>query len=169
MTYEIYRYIFIGGAILSGIMLVVTVIAFFALKIPTVIGDLTGSNARKAIEKIRDQNEHTKDSGRPLNERSELTGKMTRTGRIAPSGAASTIASNAITTQQLGASGKAAETTVLGGAETTVLGNSTNANETTVSNGGASAAVAEATVPNSDALPFVIEYEITFIHTDEII
>ena len=59
MTYEIYRYIFLGGAILAGIMFAVSVLVFFLLKIPTVIGDLTGANARKAIENIRNQNEST--------------------------------------------------------------------------------------------------------------
>ena len=57
MTYEIYRYIFYGGLILSGLMLAVTVVLFFVLRIPNVIGDLTGANARKAIESIRNQNE----------------------------------------------------------------------------------------------------------------
>ena len=56
MTYEIYRYIFFGGAALAGIMLIVAVLLFIFLHIPTVIGDLTGSNARKAIEEIRNQN-----------------------------------------------------------------------------------------------------------------
>ena len=53
MTYEIYRYIFIGAAILCGIMAIVSIALFFLLKIPRVIGDLTGSTARKAIEKIK--------------------------------------------------------------------------------------------------------------------
>ena len=47
MTYELYRYIFIGGAVLAGIMLVASVLIFFLLKIPHVLGDLTGRNARK--------------------------------------------------------------------------------------------------------------------------
>ena len=59
MTYEIYRYIFLGGAILTGIMFVVSVLVFFFLNIPNVIGDLTGANARKAIEHIRNQKEDT--------------------------------------------------------------------------------------------------------------
>ena len=57
MTYDIYRLIFIVGAIACAVMFVVSVILFITLKIPNVIGDLTGRNAKKAIENIRKQNE----------------------------------------------------------------------------------------------------------------
>ena len=50
MTYDIYRYIFIGGAVLAGLMLVLSIVLFIVLKIPSVIGDLSGSTAKKAIE-----------------------------------------------------------------------------------------------------------------------
>ena len=53
MTYEIYRYIFIGGLILSIVMLVATVLIFFLMNIKTAIADITGSGKRKAIENIR--------------------------------------------------------------------------------------------------------------------
>lgn len=53
MTYDIYRLIFIVGAISCAVMFVVSVILFITLKIPNVIGDLTGRNAKKAIENIR--------------------------------------------------------------------------------------------------------------------
>lgn len=57
MTYDIYRLIFIVGSIACAVMFVVSVILFITLKIPNVIGDLTGRNAKKAIENIRKQNE----------------------------------------------------------------------------------------------------------------
>ena len=57
MTYEMYRYVFLGGAIASGLMFAVSIVLFFTLKIPKVISDLTGRTARKAIEDIRLQNE----------------------------------------------------------------------------------------------------------------
>ena len=41
MTYDIYRLIFIVGAISCAVMFVVSVILFITLKIPNVIGDLT--------------------------------------------------------------------------------------------------------------------------------
>ena len=61
MRYEIYRYIFFGGAILAVIMLVVSVLAFFLLRIPNVISDLSGSKARKTIKMLRNRNEVTGD------------------------------------------------------------------------------------------------------------
>lgn len=81
MTYDIYRLIFIVGSIACAVMFVVSVILFITLKIPNVIGDLTGRNAKKAIENIRKQNEASggkayKASAVNL-ERGRLTDKMT--------------------------------------------------------------------------------------------
>ena len=42
---------------LAAVCLVFAVFAFITFKIPNVIGDLTGRNARKSIEKMRDANE----------------------------------------------------------------------------------------------------------------
>ena len=86
MTYEIYRYIFIGGAILSAIMFVVTVLVFIFSRIPTVIGDLTGSNARKAIENIRSHNENTGNKTYRTSyvnkERGKITDKISQSGNL---------------------------------------------------------------------------------------
>ena len=178
MTYEIYRYIFLGGAILAGIMFAVSVLVFFLLKIPTVIGDLTGANARKAIENIRNQNESTGDktyrSSQVNRERGKLTDKISPSGRLIKDPSHSlhgAMGTEKISTQELHPEDVTNETTVLtganettvltgelaGGNETTVLSNEKPANETTVLNA--------QTFSNA----FVIEYEITYIHTDEII
>ena len=178
MTYEIYRYIFLGGAILAGIMFAVSVLVFFLLKIPTVIGDLTGANARKAIENIRNQNESTGDktyrSSQVNRERGKLTDKISPSGRLIKDPSHSlhgAMGTEKISTQELHPEDVTNENTVLtganettvltgelaGGNETTVLSNENPANETTVLNA--------QTFSNA----FVIEYEITYIHTDEII
>lgn len=160
MSYEIYRYVFYGGAILAGVMLVATVILFFVYKIPTVIGDLTGANARKAIENIRNQNENSGDKlykTSPVNrERGKLTDKISPSGSLMkdPSGHfAGAMATEKISTQEF----PPEETTVLDATnETTVLDN-VGAGETTV-------------LDAVDApVTFQIEYEITFIHTNEVI
>ena len=52
MTYEGYRTLFIVAAVISAVMLVITVLLFIFLKIPYVIGDLSGTTARKAIKQI---------------------------------------------------------------------------------------------------------------------
>lgn len=178
MTYEIYRYIFLGGAILAGIMFVVSVLVFFLLKIPTVIGDLTGANARKAIESIRNQNESTGDktyrTSQVNRERGKITDKISPSGRLIKDPSHSlhgAMGTEKISTQRLHSEDVTNETTVLtsgsettvltseltGGSETTLLSQETHANETTVLNA--------PPIVNT----FAIEYEITYIHTDEII
>lgn len=169
MTYEIYRYIFLGGAILAGIMFAVSVLVFFLLKIPTVIGDLTGANARKAIENIRSHNESTGDktyrTSQVNRERGKLTDKISPSGRLIKDPSHSlhgAMGTEKISTQELHPEDVTNETTVLtgeltGANETTVLSNGSHANETTVLNA--------QTFSNA----FVIEYEITYIHTDEVI
>ena len=175
MTYDIYRYIFFGGAGLAGLSLIIAVILFFVLKIPSVIGDLTGSTARKAIENIRNQNESSGDktykSSAVNRERGKLTDKITPTGTLIKNPTdlmGGAMATTKIGTQQLAAEAQQAyETSLLednGSNETTVLNTSASgAGETTV----LEQTVVEQGVDNSNA--FVIEYEITFIHTDEVI
>lgn len=160
MSYEIYRYIFYGGAILAGVMLVATVILFFVYKIPTVIGDLTGANARKAIENIRNQNESSGDklykTSQVNRERGKLTDKISPSGSLMkdPSGHfAGAMATEKISTQEL----PPEETTVLDVANETTVLDTSGTGETTLLD----AVDTPAT--------FQIEFEITFIHTDEVI
>ena len=173
MTYDIYRYIFFGGAGLAGLSLIIAVILFFVLKIPSVIGDLTGSTARKAIENIRNQNESSGDktykSSAVNRERGKLTDKITPTGTLIKNPTdlmGGAMATTKIGTQQLTAEAQQAyETSLLedtGANETTVL-NTGSAGETTV----LEQTAMEQGADNSNV--FVIEYEITFIHTDEVI
>ena len=169
MSYEIYRYIFYGCAILAAVMLAVTVLLFFVYKIPTVIGDLTGANARKAIENIRNQNESSGDklykTSQVNRERGKLTDKISPSGSLMrdPSGilGGGAMATEKISTQELP---QVDETTVLESNETTVL----SVNETTVLD---ISGTGETTVLVAEDIPavFQIEYEITFIHTDEVI
>lgn len=183
MTYEVYRYIFIGGAILAAIMFIISVILFIVLKIPSVIGDLSGATARKAIEDIRSQNENTGEktykSSLVNRERGKLTDKISQSGNLIknPSGGIwGAMATEKISTQKL-AEEAANETTVLGSNETTVLD---GGNETTVLSGGAGETTLldsmpmmnETTLLSPSMMPsgiFEIEYEITFIHTEEVI
>lgn len=88
MSYDIYRYMFFGSAALALVMLVVTLILFITLKIPYVIGDLTGINARKGIAAIRSRNEEsgvkTYDSSPVNRERGKITDKISAPGQIMP-------------------------------------------------------------------------------------
>lgn len=175
MTYDVYRYIFIGAAILCGLMLIVSIILFITLKIPKVISDLSGATARKAIKNIREQNEASGSKGYKVSAVNEARGKLT--DKISPSGnviqqhqaqmaGVDTVKINA---QPLPVDEAANQTTVLDAyGETSVLGN-TGAGETSVLTPAAYAG--ETTVLSgtaADAL-FAVEYEITYIHTNEII
>lgn len=195
MTYEIYRYIFIGGAILAGTMLLTSVLLFVFLHIPTVIGDLTGANARKAIENIRNQNESTGDktykSSHVNQERGKLTDKISQSGQLMHNTSSSLgggMATVKISTQVLETHGSE-ETTVLsmqGSNETTVLSHHGSdettvlspqvSNETTILSPamGETATLAYQSVAGQVAESvvnriFEIEYEITYIHSNEII
>ncbi len=164
MTYDVYRYIFIGGAILAGVLLVVSVLLFFLLKIPHVLGDLTGRNARKAIENIRNQNEISGDklykTSQVNRERGKLTDKISPSGSLMrdPSGVlgfGGAMATEKISTQQL--LPESNETAVLDAADETTLLNS-ETGETTLLDA------------QPDETPvFQIEYVITYIHTEEVI
>lgn len=149
MTYEMYRYIFMGGAILSVLMLLVSVLLFVVLKIPKVIGDLNGSNARRAIAMIREQNtstgEKTFKSSSVNRERGRLTDKISQSGRLEqnPASDAGAMRTSKISTAELDGAG---ETTMLEpvGEETTLLS-------------------------SAQDMVFEIEFDITYIHSDEII
>lgn len=209
MTYEIYRYIFIICGILSLVMLIVAAVLFVVLKIPVVIGDITGANARKAIENIRNQNEASGDkiykSSHVNKERGKLTEKISPSGSLirnhteALGGAMSTsklgtekllqeaqdahAAANETTLLE-GASGAFNETTLLDGVkgafnETTLLGGVNGTfSETTLLDGWNSVSP-ETTVlsqelrPDMNPVPqpvvFEIEFDITYVHTDEVI
>lgn len=161
MTYEAYRYIFIIGAVLSAVMLLTSVLLFFLLKIPRVVGDLSGATARRAIKDIRNQNEQSGDklfkTSHVNRERGRITDRMTPSGRLlrteeGRNGGA--MATEKISTMRLQQEAPSAETTVLNAAseETTVLYQAP-----------------PETPCQAEAPVFEIEYEITFLHTEEII
>ena len=160
MTYEIYRYIFFGGAALAGIMLIVAVLLFIFLHIPTVIGDLTGSNARKAIEEIRNQNASSGDktykSSVVNRGRAKLTDRITESGRLVHNVMGGAMATTKLDTEELLES--AAETTLL---------DSTIAENEQIKTGTAPETSLLLERPHENV--FEIEYEITLIHTDEVI
>ena len=163
MTYEIYRYIFFGGAVLAGIMLIVAVLLFIFLHIPTVIGDLTGSNARKAIEEIRSQNASSGDktykSSAVNRGRAKLTDKISESGRLIHH--PTDVLSGAMATAKLDTE------ELLQSAEETMILDSTMAENKHRQDGSASETVLLSEQPHEKI--FEIEYEITLIHTNEII
>ena len=135
MSYDTYRLIFIGAAIACGVMFLVSVTLFFVFKIPNIIGNLTGRNAKKAIEDIKRQNESYaySDKTNALNGKKKITEKIS-TARLDNMGETTVLGYNGTDeTTVLGNNGED-ETTILGNNgtdETAVLGNS-GTDETTV-------------------------------------
>ncbi len=174
MTYEIYRYIFIGAGIGTVVMLFVTILIFFVLDIRKVIGDLTGKNAQKAIKKIREENEQSGDKTFKTSyinrSRGKITDKINENNGMLPKPDINTgIITAKIDSHPLSESARmrvSNETDVLDyheNNETEVLSN-IQVNETEI-------------LPQNLSTDYVarvndifdIEYEITFIHSDEII
>lgn len=55
MSVEVLQMLSLGAYIASGVFFCISVTLFFILRIPGVIGNLSGATARKAIEDIRQQ------------------------------------------------------------------------------------------------------------------
>jgi hypothetical protein len=176
MTYETYRLIFLVGAIAAGLMVIAAVVLFFVLQIPRVIGDLTGSTARKAIAGIRSQTEQNGGRDRKRTEHSPAhADSPASTQKLSRNDAAGNRADAAPKAQQA----PLAEETTLLAPETTLLSPETTllSLETTVlASQGASVSTAPGETtrlqPAAQAQPttdFVIEQELTYLHTDEVL
>lgn len=175
MTYDVYRYIFIGAAILCGIMFVVSVLVFILLKIPKVISDLTGATARKAIKNIREQNEASGEKAYKVSAFNEARGRLT--DKISPSGNVihqyqaqmRGIDTTKINTQELQVDEAANQTSVLEQHNETTLLSTEGVGETSV------LTAPEQTYGETSVLSpvvdqvFRVEFEITYIHTNEVI
>ncbi|MBU3112353.1 hypothetical protein [Clostridium lacusfryxellense] len=83
MRYEIMYYV---GMAMVILMFIVSVLLFIKLKIYKVIGDLTGSTAKKAIKNKREYNMQTNEkiyhTGAMNKERGRLTDKMSPISRV---------------------------------------------------------------------------------------
>lgn len=153
---QTYQWISIIGYICAVVFLAAAVFLFFYLNIPQVLGYLTKRTERKAVEAIRAETEQRmeKSAQEIVKNRSG-----TKTDEI-PAEKLEWEARNAMMDQNATTLLNGTDaTTLLGGTDATMLPGNTQ--ETTVLNGEpyAMAAVAEV----------VIEEEILWIHTDEII
>ncbi len=188
MTYETYRYIFIAGAVLCGIMLVISILIFIISGIPKIISDLSGATARKAIKGIHEKNAAEKAYGfggmMPGETISGSTDRMSGTGRIShPKSAVNTFDTQAYfnrtesldnvsaVTDQTTVLHTTSETTVLNKDKETAVFPSTN--ETTVLDQSNAGQTGKLTADDGKApiygIGVEVEYEITYIHTDEVI
>ncbi len=84
MTVELLKTLSLVSFILAGVLFLVAVALFFLLGVPKLVGDITGSTARKAIENIRQQNEQSGDKAYKPSTVNAARGKIT--DKISPSG-----------------------------------------------------------------------------------
>ena len=86
MTVETLQMLSTVAYVLAGIFLLAAIAIFFLLDIRSVIGDVTGATARKAIRDIRAQNEASGNKAykpSPVNAaRGKLTAKISPSGRL---------------------------------------------------------------------------------------
>ncbi len=116
MTVEMMQTLSLVLYILAGVLAVTAIILFIALRVPRIIGELTGSAERKAIENIRKQNldaaNTDAENKRSMAADRHMTDKISRSGRLAQR---ETRMSGVNATQKLG------RQTVMSGAETELL------------------------------------------------
>ena len=136
MTYSNYKLMYYIALAATIVLLLVTVLLFFVLRIPKAFNDLTGRTERKAIKSINEQREAGKlshDTAGAETDRMGMpaTDKISESGRILDENPANTVVTEKIQTDTLAGS---AETTVLqdGSGETTLLSDNTQAGETTL-------------------------------------
>ena len=136
LTYDQYMLVFYVGIIAAVLFLILAVVLLFVLKIPAVIGELSGSTQKKAIMEIRNNNGKIKPrkTSSSNTSRGKITEKMD--GLTSKNGGQTAKISQNLTTAKLkGASqylGKTEETSVLEmqSEETSVL--TPESNETSV-------------------------------------
>lgn len=125
MSVELLNTLSLAAYIAAGVLFLVAVALFFLLNVPRLIGDISGSTAKKAIEAIRQQNENSGDKAYKPSPVNAARGKLT--DKISPSGRLEQRTSG----MSVGAQTEKFETTeLLEAAQATTLFN--NANESTL-------------------------------------
>ena len=156
--YEVYRYIFVGGLVLCIVMLIVTVLLFFLLKIKAAMGDITGANKRKAIENIHNKSASTSAEKKPTKFDYE---NQTTSAKLK----AESVETTKISPQDRYDNMEASETTVLNaidGSDTTVL-SADDLSQTTVLSGSR-----QQEEPKHNE-QFKVLIDITYVHSNEVI
>lgn len=162
MTYEAYRYMFIGSTVMFVATLALAIFLYFKLEIMKTIGDLTGSTRRRAL-KLKEERGIDADSSGDLADAIE--------GTILPdliSGFVSGKKKPATKTEKLIAD----EIAELDSHANVTQSFSPFKRTTVLADKGvqpinATAVLANQSLPDADV--YEVEYDITFVHTSEII
>ncbi len=185
MSVELLQTLSLVVFIVAGVFLILAIALFFLLDVPRIIGDLTGRNAKKAIEQIRQQNERDGNKAHkpsPVNmERGQITDRISETGTLykqEPSFDGSVGTEKISTARLVQPTGE--KTTILQGqGETTVLseqGETTllqGFGDTTELNGQESPYQGKGTIElmmnHQTSVVFALEYELGYLGSDELI
>lgn len=138
MTVETLQMLSTVAYVLAGVFLLAAIAIFFLLDIRSVIGDVTGATARKAIRDIRAQNEASGNKAykpSPVNAaRGKLTAKISPSGRLEPqmAGMGGSPGTEKLSTMELTAAAEATTVLTETAAETTVLQQPEEVGATTV-------------------------------------
>ena len=172
MTVETLQMLSTVAYVLAGVFLLVAIAIFFLLDIRSVIGDVTGATARKAIRDIRAQNEASGNKAykpSPVNAaRGKLTAKISPSGRLEPqmAGMGGSPGTKKLSTMELTAAAEATTVLTETAAETTVLQQPEEVGATTV----LSEAEREPAAPKSEEKrTFHTDVEMGFSASSEII
>ncbi len=167
MDYESYMNLCYAAAAVSVFFVIVSTILFFKLKILSVVGDLSGVTARKAIENIRNQNAATKNKAHKSSLVNQERGKVT--DRITPSG-------KLLSSESGGVYVNVGTEKIMGSEETTVLKTNSAKDSTTLMPSHTNELPfdtdnflqpEETTVLETVGSFVEIEEKITFIHSNE--
>ncbi|WP_147289863.1 hypothetical protein [Anaerosacchariphilus polymeriproducens] len=140
MSVEVYKLISNIGFVSAGIMLILSIVLFIKFKIPKVYADLSGTAAKKEIEGISEKNAQERGRSRKLSPFQYQKGK---------------------TSEMVSIKGKN---------KNSDKGNKTVSNETEIlDTRNQSSQQLKKNTDNFIAEDFIIEDDIVFIHTDEII
>ncbi|MGN0317028.1 MAG: hypothetical protein ACI4E1_03730 [Lachnospira sp.] len=148
--------------ILAVLFVVLAIALWFVFKIPNVIGDLSGRNARKSIARMRQNNERTGDKTHKASEknlnRGKLTGTMEGIGKTEPSN----IEETGLLNENLAHSYEAQDTGLLVDVKATELLEE-SAETASLDN--------SAPIPNRAPSTVIIQLieEVMLIHTEEVI
>ena len=133
MPYQVLNMIGTIFLVMCGVFFLLSVVLFFFFKIISVIGDLTGSTARRQIEKVRNTNIRSGDKAykpSPVNmERGKLTERVNKSDKLKKTGEIATAhPSKRLDKRQTGQTGigQAADTGSGEALETDVLADATD-------------------------------------------
>lgn len=185
MSVELLQTMSLVVFIAAGVFFVLAIALFFLLDVPRIIGDLTGRNAKKAIEQIRQQNERDGNKAHkpsPVNmERGQITDRISATGSLYKQ---ETIFDGSVGTEKISTARlvqpNGEETTILQGqGETTVLSEQSATTllqgfgDTTELNGQESPYQGEGTIEpmmnHQTSFVCALEYELGYLGSDELI